>query len=54
MACRAEPPPSWSLSCSRTAALLHLYLQAWLIPPEEVTYLKRPNGELAVLGQGAR
>ena len=29
-------------------------VQEWLIPAEEVRYLRRPNGELAVLGEGAR
>ncbi|KAI7845590.1 hypothetical protein COHA_000877 [Chlorella ohadii] len=27
--------------------------QEWVIPPEEIHYLKRPNGELFVLGEGA-
>lgn len=27
--------------------------QAWLIPASQVEYQRRPNGELAVLGEGA-
>ncbi len=43
--------PSTSLlpNCSTHAAQ-----QEWVIPPEEIHYLKRPNGELFVLGEGAR
>ena len=29
-------------------------MQVWVIPAEEVRYLRRPNGEPVVLGEGAR
>lgn len=46
-----EPPPSLS---PPVAPHRHHTWQAWLIPPGELKYLERRNGELAVLGEGAR
>lgn len=49
---------SGSLSCSLStgleAAALPASLQAWLIPRSAVEYQTRQDGQLAVLGEGAR
>ncbi len=61
--CRGAACPSGSrggllcLVCAQTELPIwgpFLVVQDWLIPPEEVEYLRRPKGDRFVLGEGAR
>jgi hypothetical protein len=42
-----------STHSQRAAASLPPSLQEWVIPPGDIEYLRRPDGSLCLLGEGA-